>query len=496
MTQFDVTSPEGKKFRVTAPDGTTSDKALDYFKSNYTPEEPVTPPSSTVGAATRGTYRGLLPAAGAWAGAETGAGIGGAVGEAIFPLGGGIPGAAIGGLVGGVGGWYAGDKATEGATNLLPEGAKKLIGQDAAQHESDIKNHSLAAGAGYMLPGAVAAAPQLGKLAEIGAKKIGGLTSKAAETVKNSLPGSTAKAEGLVGDIGPVTDESVLGEKMHTDLSTRYDKLVKNRQAQVDVLKKDYLSQPHNTERGIALSYHNYLSNYQKLAARDLTPEESEFIQELKDRIGGDPSMTRIESERRYLGQVASGKIEKYAAIRKILALQIKGELENTIRARVPSGGQFIDAYKNLSQPINLFESTTGGKKIVSEVSPYLSDAPKYDRAVLPRQFFKTKDSINNLLELSGGDKKFVSDAAGEYAASQLKGLSAEQARAWTNKNKIWLDEVPKVQKSVEQYAANLEKVTYTHVRAKKLMDAAAYGGAVAAGGVPAYWITKHLLGF
>lgn len=454
------------------------------------------PPSSAVGAAARGADRGLLPAAGAWAGATTGAAIGGAAGEALFPLGGGIPGAVIGGLVGGYGGWEAGDSATEGAVKLLPKSAQKFIGQDPEQHQADVEGHPIATGVGYMAPGLISAAPQLGKAVVSGAKAVGGVASKAGEAIKNSLPGSTAKAEGLVSDIGPATDESVLGEKMHTDLSGRYDKLVKNRQAQVDILKKDYLSQPHNTERGIALSYHNYLSNYQKLAARDLTPEESQFIQELKDRIGGDPSMTRIESERRYLGQVADGKIEKYAAIRKILALQIKGELENTIRTRVPSGGQFIDAYKNLSQPINMFESTTGGKKIVSEASPYLSDAPKYDRAVLPKQFFKTKDSIRNLLELSGGDKKFVSDAAGEYAASQLKGLSADEARTWTNKNKIWLDEVPEVQESVEQYTANLEKVSYTHARAAKLTDAALYGGAVGTLGVPFYWITKHLLGY
>ena len=35
MTQFDITSPEGKKFRITAPEGATKEQALDYFKQNY-----------------------------------------------------------------------------------------------------------------------------------------------------------------------------------------------------------------------------------------------------------------------------------------------------------------------------------------------------------------------------------------------------------------------------------------------------------------------------
>lgn len=35
MAQFDITSPEGKTFRITAPEGATKEQALDYFKQNY-----------------------------------------------------------------------------------------------------------------------------------------------------------------------------------------------------------------------------------------------------------------------------------------------------------------------------------------------------------------------------------------------------------------------------------------------------------------------------
>jgi len=353
--------------------------------------------------------------------------------------------------------------------------------------KEEAARHQVSTTVGELIPGLL---PLGGAVTEIPSAVKG-----VAEAAKAALPGSIAKAEKTVSTIGPATDEGVLGEKMHADLVKRYDKLVANRQTKVDQLKKAYLAQPHNTERGISLAYHNFLSNYQKLAARDLTPEENELISELKIRIGGDPSMTRIESERRFLGQVADGKIQKYAAIRKILALQIKNELENIIRARVPAGGEFIDAYKNLSEPINLFEGTTGGKKIVSEASPYLKDTPKYQVEVLPREFFKNRSSIRNLLTLSGGDKKFVSDAAGEYAASQLKGLSADGAKTWLAKNEGWLNEVPAVKNTVQEYVSRLEKATYTHERAKKAIDAAAYGTAAATGGVTSYWILKHLLG-
>lgn len=350
------------------------------------------------------------------------------------------------------------------------------------------EQHPVAQAVGEAIPALVPLGGATGKAAVTGAKEIGKIAS-------DILPGATEKAAAKVTDIGPTTDEGILGEKMHKDLMARYDKLIETRQKQIDAIKKEYLSQPNNVERGIALSYRQILSNYMKNAARDLTPDEKKMIVDLQSRIGGDPSMTRIESERRFLGKIASGKMQSYEAIRTQVAQDIKNQLEDLIRKRVPAGGKFIDAYRDLSEPINMFESTTGGKRLVSEASPYLKDTPKYAVEILPKEFFKNRSSIKNLLTLSGGDEKFVSAAAGEFAASKLKGLTPTEARTWLKKNDSWLSEVPKVKKTVEQYVERLERVTYTHERAKKAIDAAAYGTAAATGGVTSYWILKHLLG-
>ena len=37
MPKFEITSPEGKRFEIEAPDGATPDQALAYFKQNYKP---------------------------------------------------------------------------------------------------------------------------------------------------------------------------------------------------------------------------------------------------------------------------------------------------------------------------------------------------------------------------------------------------------------------------------------------------------------------------
>lgn len=350
------------------------------------------------------------------------------------------------------------------------------------------EQHPVAQAVGEAIPALVPIGGAAGKGISTGAKEIGKIAS-------DILPNATEKAAAKITEIGPTTDEGILGQKMHQDLMKRYDKLIADRQKQIDAIKKEYLSQPHGVERGIALSYRKILNDYMKNAARDLTPDEKKMIVDLQGRIGGDPSMTRIESERRFLGKIASGKMQGYEAIRTQVAQDIKNQLEALLRTRIKAAGKFIDAYRNLSEPINLFESTTGGKKLVTEASPYLKDTPKYDVETLPKAFFKNRSSIKNLLTLSGGDKEFVADAAGEYAASQLKGLGPPEARAWLQKNESWLSEVPEVKKTVQQYVERLERVTYTHERAKKAIDAAAYGTAAATGGVTSYWILKHLLG-
>src|SRR5262249_37575430 len=40
MPDFEVTSPDGKKYRVTAPEGATQEQALQYAQSQFSQKEP------------------------------------------------------------------------------------------------------------------------------------------------------------------------------------------------------------------------------------------------------------------------------------------------------------------------------------------------------------------------------------------------------------------------------------------------------------------------
>jgi hypothetical protein len=46
MPQFEVTTPDGRKFRITAPEGASKQDALSHFKQQYRPQEPELPPTA------------------------------------------------------------------------------------------------------------------------------------------------------------------------------------------------------------------------------------------------------------------------------------------------------------------------------------------------------------------------------------------------------------------------------------------------------------------
>ncbi len=327
-----------------------------------------------------------------------------------------------------------------------------------------------------------------------GAQAVGKGVSGAAEVAGRLKPGATKGAQELVSGVGQASDASVLGSKMHRDLTGKINALVKERRATASKLKADYFAQGIAKEKEIADAYRADLSTFLKAKARDLSPEQKKLITDSAAHLGKDPSIEAIETERRRLADIASGSTEGYDAIQKLFAGSLASNLRVQISRAVPAADKFLKSYAEMSEPINMFEDTALGKRITKGASDFLPDQPYYDPATLPKAFFKTKQSVNTLKTLSG-DEKFVDAAAGEFAATELKDLGATQARAWATKNKEWLDEVPQVQYDVEKYVKNLEKVSHTQERALAALKTGAIGGGIGAGLATGYHSLASLLG-
>ena len=278
---------------------------------------------------------------------------------------------------------------------------------------------------------------------------------RAATSLKRAQEGLTA-----IGDTS--SDLSILGSKMYKDVRPKFNELLKKRREEADQYKKEYFSTPHEVEANVANLYRGFLIHELTTRARDLTPEQAKIIKESWDRLGHDPSAVALEAERRHLNEIASGDAEGFSATTKLFAGELGNTLTGILRSKIPASGKFIDAYSAASAPINLFKNTTGGKKFVRDASEYLPEMPRSDVRELPTSFFKSKQTMDQLRQFSGGDEKFVNNAAGEFAAIQLEGKNAKEAREWATKNREWLDQVPKVQREVDGYVKNLERVTLT----------------------------------
>jgi hypothetical protein len=161
MAQFDITSPEGETFRITAPENATKEQALDYFKQNYQ-KTPKSEDQSFLGKATQAIRETPFPER-----------------SVTAPL-----------IAGGIGGLTKGVGA---ATELFaPETGKKISELGKAMTEKAGKASPIRTGAGEILS---YAAPYSGALKGVQAAR--GVAGLAAPATALGRGAEAAAASGL-----------------------------------------------------------------------------------------------------------------------------------------------------------------------------------------------------------------------------------------------------------------------------------------------------------
>ena len=169
-------------------------------------------------------------------------------------------------------------------------------------------------------------------------------------------------------------------------------------------------------------------------------------------------SFDALDDVRRRLGDVAFGKeVEGYSAIgadiartyyQKISELQSKfaGEAHDVLQSQYEMASRLVDKYKSKA-----------GKKATA-VDRFDPTRFNTDPASLPNTYFSSKQSVADLVELSGGDRPFVVKEASDFAARQLKDKNLAGAKNWANSNNDWLESLPEVKGKVNAYIKTLER--------------------------------------
>jgi hypothetical protein len=171
-------------------------------------------------------------------------------------------------------------------------------------------------------------------------------------------------------------------------------------------------------------------------------------------------SFDALDDVRRRLGDAAYGKeVEGYSAIGAEIAKKYYGKISD-IQSKF--AGEAHDAlqggYEAASRLLDKYKSKAGKRATVEDrfdPSRYQTDA-----ASLPNDYFKTQQSVKDLLELTGGDKALVTQAASDFSARQLRDKNAKGVRTWLNQNSDWLNspELAGVKSKIDSYANTLER--------------------------------------
>jgi hypothetical protein len=325
-----------------------------------------------------------------------------------------------------------------------------------------------------------------GATGEVGGQLLGRGLQATGKAISDSalgrlMPGATKKATESISKIATPTDVSKLGSSMEETLNAQLRATQATRSKEYQTLLDKATKEVAGNESKIVDNYNKYVKNQLEKNLADLNQAEQQLIIDTAKNIRG-KSLVGMDKEIRRLRDIAEqAKISPgYSSVRSKKADEIADVLEAAIKPVSKTYRQAKDAYRVASQPVNVYESSVGKEFLEGSKDP----------ASLPKNFFKTKYTVDNLKTLVGDGK--ATQFANNHIANELSTeTTAKAARSWFDKNKVWLKEFPQSKEAAENYIRNLEKIEKTRSRAKT--GAYIVGGTVV--GSEAYNKLKNTLG-
>jgi hypothetical protein len=163
-----------------------------------------------------------------------------------------------------------------------------------------------------------------------------------------------------------------------------------------------------------------------------------------------------IDTIRRRLGEAyRNPTAEGYGAIGQGYARDYYKKLSEILGKYSEPKKDLIANYETLSRDLDVFKTGAGQK--ATAVERFDPDRFKTYASELPANYFANRESVRDLVELTGGDKRFVEQQAASYVARQLENVKTAQAASnWEAANRDWLVEFPALQGSVNRYLESL----------------------------------------
>jgi len=171
-------------------------------------------------------------------------------------------------------------------------------------------------------------------------------------------------------------------------------------------------------------------------------------------------SFEAADDARRFAGTVFKNPPEGYEAVKGQIQQNVYGLLK---RLQEDYVGQverraLQDNWSQATRRLEQFETKAG--KSLTEIEQGTADVLK-PPAELANVFFGNRTGVDKLINLTG-DERLVRQTAGDYVASQIKGMNAQQASAWMSqaKNRDFLSHpsLSDLGAKLQSYVANLAR--------------------------------------
>lgn len=202
------------------------------------------------------------------------------------------------------------------------------------------------------------------------------------------------------------------------------------------------------------------------LQGRNVNPQTGEVIER-------PVSFQGLDVLRRYLNDRAYGlPSEGYDAISQQQAGKLAQKIEAVMEEFSPEVRTFIDQYKKDSEPLRAFKTKVGQNLVGKEdfdLSRFSADS-----ATLSDQIFKSKNGVNLMIEMLGGDRVAAEQMARAHVADELLNADAKGVRSYlNNKNtRDWIDTFPGLKRDLETAASTMERVSGLAAKRQALSDA------------------------
>ena len=179
-------------------------------------------------------------------------------------------------------------------------------------------------------------------------------------------------------------------------------------------------------------------------------------------------SFDAIDTIRRKLGEAfRNPQAEGYGAIGQNMAKDYYKRLSEILGKYSDAKKNLISNYEELSRELDIFKGV--GRKATA-IDRYDPTRFQTDPASLPAEYFSSRQSVRDLIDLTGGDRGLVEQQARAYVARQLQtAQDANQVRNFVDRNNDWLREFPQLQTQVNQFADQLAQTTRVTGRISEL---------------------------